>query len=126
MRDRLREVEVGDTLEQAHARLRRDPVRKPGHPGDPFPTPLHVVQLEAPDGRRVRLETYVVAARRAEGCPDFHYEDVPVVYVDGIVAGMTWEFVEWRWRNWGGELGRLRALQDRYRCSEPEAPERSQ
>ena len=114
--DRVREVEVGDTLEHAHSLLREDPVRKPNHPGDPFSSPHRVVELAAPDGSRVRLETYVVGARSAEGCPDFHYDDVPIVFVDGVVAGKTWEYVEWRWRDWGGELDLLRSFQDRYRC----------
>jgi len=120
IRERMRAVEIGQTLEQVHTILRRDPVRRPGHPDEPFPTPLRVEELVAPDGSAVRLEIYVVATRSADGCPDHHYDDAPVLFMDGRVAGLDWEFVEWGWRGWGGRLEALRALQDRYRCAEPE------
>jgi len=122
MRERLRGVEVGQSAEQARAILRREPVRKPGHPDDPFPSPLHALALTTPTGERVEVEVYVVATRPARGCPDVHYDDMPVAYVDGVVAGTGWEFVEWRWRDWGGSLAALREAQDRFRCREPAAP----
>lgn len=118
MRNRMRGVAPGQSLERVHEILGTDAVRKPRHPDHPFPSPLHAVDLTAPDGRRVRVETYVVAARPEEGCPDFRYEDRPVVFIDGVVAGTDWEYVEWNWRSWGGSLERLRALQDRLRCPE--------
>jgi hypothetical protein len=46
----------------------------------------------------------VVAARSAEGCPDVHVEDAPVVFRDGVVAARGWEAVEADWRGWGGSL----------------------
>jgi len=116
MRDRVERIEAGQTLADAHAVLGRTPVRKPNHPDAPFPTPLHALDLRAPDGRMVRLETYVVAARPAAGCPDFQYEDAPIVFIDGVVAAKSWEFVEWSWRGWGGSLAALRVVQDRHRC----------
>jgi hypothetical protein len=122
VRERMRAVEVGQTIEQVHAILRRDPVRRPRHPDDPFPTPLRVEELVAPDGSAVRLEIYVVATRPADGCPDHHYDDAPVLFVDGRVAGLDWEFVEWGWRGWGGRLEVLRGLQDRYRCPDSTDP----
>jgi hypothetical protein len=122
MRERIRLVEEGQTIREVHDILRRPPIRKPGHPDDPFPSPLHVVELETVDQPAVRVETYVIATRRQEGCPDFGYDDKPIVFLDGIVAGLTWEFVEWRWQEWGGELSQLRDIQDRHRC--PEASRR--
>lgn len=122
MREQMRNVEVGQTQEEVRVLLGELPVRKPGHPDDPFPTPLRVVELRAPDGRAVRLETYVVATAPQEGCPDYRYDDRPVVFIDGRVAGMDWEFVEWGWRGWGGGLDQLRHLQDRNRCVEPQEP----
>lgn len=116
MRDRLERVEVGQSLAEVRAILGRDPVRKPNHPGAPFASPLHALELRAPDGRAVRLETYVVAAHPAEGCPDFQYEDVPILYVEGVVAYKGWAPVEWTWRDWGGSLAALREVQDRLRC----------
>jgi hypothetical protein len=118
MRDRVDRIEAGQDLAAVHAILGRDPVRKPNHPDAPFPTPLHALELSAPDGRTVRLETYVVAARPAAGCPDFQYEDVPLLYVDGVVAYKGWGMVEWTWRDWGGSLAALRAVQERLRCPE--------
>lgn len=124
MLERMRRVEVGQSVAEVHAILKDDPVRKPGHPQDPFPTPLHRITLHPPDRSEVVLETYVVATRPEKGCPDFLYEDVPVVFVDGVVAVRSWEEVEWRWRGWGGGLDRLRWLQDRHRCpADLEGPE---
>lgn len=123
MRDRLRAVEVGQSADAVHALLGGDPVERPGHPDDPFPSPLHELALTTPAGERVRVEVYVVATRSAPGCPDVHYEDTPVAYVDGVVAGKTWEFVEWHWREWGGALADLRAAQDRFHCPEPSPAE---
>jgi hypothetical protein len=111
-------VKEGQTVPEVHAILRRPPVRKPGHPDDPFPSPLQIVELERYGQSKVRIETYVVATRREKGCPDYGYDDRPVVFLDGIVAGLSWEFVEWRWQEWGGQLARLRDIQDRHRCPE--------
>jgi hypothetical protein len=118
MRDRVERVEVGQSLAEVRAILGRDPVRKPNHPEAPFASPLQALDLRAPDGRAVRLETYVVAARPVDGCPDFQYEDVPILYVDGAVAYKGWGAVEWTWRDWGGSLAALREVQDRLRCSD--------
>ena len=119
MAARLRQVEVGQSIDAAHLILGRDPVRKPGHPKDPFPSPTMALDWETPKGQAARVELYVIAARAAKGCPDVHYEDVPVAYLDGVVVGTSWEFVEWSWRSWGGSLHRLREIQDSYRCVEP-------
>lgn len=116
LRERMRNVKEGQPSSEVHRILGDVPVRKPGHPGEPFSTPLHRVSLRPPDGTSVIIETYVVATRPMKGCPDFLYEDVPVVFVDDIVAGRSWEFVEWNWRAWGGGLDRLRWIQDRHRC----------
>jgi hypothetical protein len=118
MRERFRAVKEGQTVREVHNILRRPPIRKPGHPDDPFPTPLHIVEFERFGHPLVRIETYVVATRLEKGCPDFGYDDRPVVFIDGIVAGLSWEFVEWRWQEWGGELARLRQIQDRHHCPE--------
>lgn len=118
VRERVDRVEVGQAEAAARAALGGQPVRKPNHPQSPFPTPLRVLELCAPDGRNVRVETYVVAARPAEGCPDFQYDDVPVAYRDGAVAGVGWEYVEAHWRGWGGSLEALRAARERPGCPE--------
>jgi hypothetical protein len=47
---------------------------------------LRISVLPTPAGESVRVELYVVAARSAEGCPDVHYEDVPVAFVDDVVV----------------------------------------
>lgn len=117
MRDRVERVVAGQPQAEAQALLGRVPVRKPNHPASPFPTPLWVLELDAPDGRRVRLESYVVATRAAEGCPDFQYEDAPVAYVDGAVAGKGWEYLEESWRGWGGSLEALRSARARPPCA---------
>jgi hypothetical protein len=64
----------------------------------------------------VRVEVYVVATRPAEGCPDVHFEDVPIAFVDGVVEGKGWGHLERRWRTWGGGLQALRSAQERRRC----------
>jgi hypothetical protein len=123
VRDRMDRVEVGQAQAAAQAILGRQPVRKPNHPQSPFPTPLRVLELRAPDGRNVRLETYVVATQPARGCPDFQYDDVPVAFIDGVVAGKGWEYLEENWRRWGGSLDALRAARQRPSCLEvTEAP----
>jgi hypothetical protein len=94
VRDRMARVEVGQAQAAAQAMLGRQPVRKPNHPESPFSTPLRVLELRAPDGRSVRLETYVVATQPVQGCPDFQYDDVPVAFIDGVVAGKGWEYLE--------------------------------
>ena len=123
VRDRMDRIEVGQTQAAAQVILGRQPVRKPNHPQSPFPTPLRVLELHAPDGRNVRLETYVVATQPAQGCPDFQYDDVPVAFIDGVVAGKGWEYLEENWRRWGGALDALRAARERPSCPEVrEAP----
>jgi len=121
MRERVARVQAGQTLEEAHAILGDAPVRKPGHPDDPFPTPHRALELVAATGEPVRVEIYVVAARTAEGCPDVHWDDEPVAYLDGVVAGKGWVFVERRWRGWGGSLEALREVQNRHRCPVPKS-----
>jgi hypothetical protein len=124
MRDRVQRVQVGQAQAAAQRVLGRQPVRKPGHPQSPFPSPLRVLELRTPDGRGVRVETYVVATRPADACPDFQYDDVAVAFVDGAVAGVGWEYVEESWRGWGGSLDALRAARERPGCPEEmEAPQ---
>ena len=124
MRARVERVAIGQTAAQAHAILGRDPVERPGHPGEPFPTPLRTLALETPTGGSLRLELYVVAARAArEGCPDVHVEDAPVVFLDGVVAAHSWQVVEASWRGWGGTLESLRRVRDTWRCEEPTGAE---
>jgi hypothetical protein len=119
MRARVERVAIGQTAEQAHAILGRDPVERPGHPGEPFPTPLRALALSTPAGGSLSIELYVVAARAATGCPDVHVEDVPVVFLDGVVAARSWEAVEAGWRGWGGTLESLRRARDTWRCDAP-------
>jgi hypothetical protein len=116
MRERVAAVEVGQTLDEAHAILGDAPVRRPGHPERPFPSPRSALTLTARDGASVRVEVYVVATRPAEGCPDVHFEDVPIAFVDGVVEGKGWGHLERRWRTWGGGLQALRSAQERRRC----------
>jgi len=123
MRARVDRVTVGQSAAEARAILGRDPVERPGHPSDPFPTPLRALALETPAGGAVQIELYVVAARAADGCPDVHVEDVPVVWLDGVVAARSWEAVEASWRSWGGTLESLRGVRDTWRCEAPEAAE---
>jgi hypothetical protein len=115
MRARVDRVAIGQTAEQAHAILGRHPVERPGHPSEPFPTPLRAVAMKTATGS-LQIELYVVAARAAEGCPDVHVEDVPVVFLDGVVAARSWEAVEASWRGWGGTLESLRRVRDTWRC----------
>ncbi len=119
MRARVERVAVGQSAVEAHAILGRDPVHRPGHPAEPFPSPLRQVSLETPTGDSLRIEVYVVAARSAEGCPDVQVDDVPVVFRDGVVAARGWEAVEAGWRSWGGSLEALRRIRDTHRCDAP-------
>ena len=121
MRARVERVAVGQSAEEAHAILGNDPVRRPGHPGDPFPSPARTFTLEASAGEPLRIEVYVVAARGAEGCPDVQIEDVPVVFRGGVVAARGWEAVEAGWRSWGGTLAALRSARDTHQCTDPPA-----
>ncbi|HKA14840.1 MAG TPA: hypothetical protein VKH41_07475 [Myxococcota bacterium] len=121
MRARLERVAVGQSADQAHAILGSDPVQRPGHPENPFPSPRRAISIATPTGESLRIELYVVGARSAEGCPDVHIEDVPVVFRDGVVAARGWEAVESSWRGWGGTLAELRAVRDTYQCSDPQA-----
>jgi len=123
LRARHREIRVGESLEQVHARMGELPASRPGHPDDPFPTPYRVTTFRTPGGDTVRLEVYVVAVRPADGCPDVQYEDAPVAYLNRRVATLSWDELEWRWREWGGDLGVLRALQDRFVCEGDPTPD---
>lgn len=126
LRERHGEIRVGESLEDVHARMGELPVPRPGHPDAPFPTPYRSTTFHTPGGDTVRLEVYVVAVRPAEGCPDVQYQDAPVAYLNRRVAALSWDDLEWRWREWGGDLGVLRALQDRFVCERegpPEPPE---
>jgi hypothetical protein len=119
MRARVAQVAVGQTEEQAHAILGRNPIERPGHPGDPFPTPLRTLAISTPTGGSLQIELYVVAARAADGCPDVHVADVPVVFQVGVVVARSWEAVETSWRGWGGTLESLRRMRDNWRCDAP-------
>jgi hypothetical protein len=118
MRARVARVAVGQSAEQAHAILGSEPVQRPGHPADPYPSPRRAVSVATPTGEVLRIEMYVVGARSAEGCPDVHIEDAPVVFRNGVVAARSWEEVEARWRAWGGTLESLRHVRDTSQCDE--------
>lgn len=122
IRERIREISIGQSIDEVHRIIGRDAVRKPGHPESPIATPLHTLELVDREGRRVRVETYVIDVWRADGCPDFHYRDVPIAFRDGRVISLEWRALEWRWRSWGGSLADLRLAQDRFRCDEPAEP----
>jgi len=123
MRERVAAVRVGQTWDEARAILGDAPVRRPGHPERPFPSPRRALTLTTPDGAAVRVEVYVVATRPAAGCPDVHFEDVPVAFVDGVVVAKGWPDLERSWRAWGGALQALRRVQERRLC-EPETAAR--
>ena len=116
MRARVARVAVGQTADEAHAILGREPVQRPGYPDDPFPTPRRAISVATPTGETLRIELYVVGARSAEGCPDVHVEDAPVVFQDGAVVALGWEQVETRWRGWGGSLDARRRVRDTDQC----------
>jgi hypothetical protein len=116
MRARVERVAAGQSADEAHAILGREPVQRPGHPDDPFPTPRQAISVATPTGDTLRIELYVVGARSAEGCPDVHVEDAPVVFQSGAVVAVGWEQVEARWRGWGGSLDSLRRIRDTYQC----------
>jgi len=118
MRARVERVAVGQSAEQAHAILGGNPVQRPGHPTEPFPSPRRAISVATPTGESLRIELYVVGARGAEGCPDVHVEDAPVVFRNGVVAARSWEEVEAQWRGWGGSLEALRHVRDTYQCEE--------
>jgi hypothetical protein len=118
MRARVARVALGQSAEQAHAILGSDPVQRPGHPADPYTSPRRAISVATPTGESLRIELYVVGARSAEGCPDVHVEDAPVVFQRGVVAARSWEEVEARWRSWGGSLESLRRVRDTYQCDE--------
>ena len=119
MRARVERVAVGQSADEAHAILGGNPVQRPGHPAEPFASPRRAISVATPTGESLRIELYVVGARSAEGCPDVHVEDAPVVFRDGVVAARGWEDVEARWRDWGGSLEALRQVRDSYQCDEP-------
>jgi hypothetical protein len=116
MRARVARLAVGQSAQEAHAILGREPVQRPGHPDEPFPSPRHAISVATPTGETLRIELYVVGARSAEGCPDVHVEDAPVVFQRDAVAALGWEEVEARWRGWGGSLESLRRVRDTYQC----------
>ena len=118
MRERVGRVQIGQSLAEARAILGRDPVHRPGHPAEPYPSPLRSLALRTPEGDAVQIDLYVVAARAREGCPDVHYEDAPVAFRGGAVAACGWEAVEGSWRDWGGGLAELREARDGLRCGE--------
>jgi hypothetical protein len=119
MRARVDRVAIGQSADQAHAILGSNPVQRPGHPTEPFPSPRRAISVATPTGESLRIELYVVGARSAEGCPDVHVEDAPVVFRNGVVAARSWEEVEASWRDWGGSLEALRHVRDTYQCEEP-------
>jgi len=121
MRARVERVAVGQSAQQAHEILGSDPVQRPGYPQHPFASPRRAISVATPTGESLRIELYVVGARSAEGCPDVHIEDVPVVFREGVVAARGWEAVEASWRGWGGTLAELRSVRDTYQCSDAPA-----
>ena len=116
MRARVARLAVGQSTQDARAILGSDPVQRPGHPDDPFPSPRRAISVATPTGETLRIELYVVGARSAEGCPDVHIEDAPVVFQRDAVAALGWEEIEARWRGWGGSLESLRRVRDTYQC----------
>lgn len=121
VRSRVERVEPGQTLREVREILGREGVRKPNHPDAPFPLPLRVIGWRTPGGHALRVETYVIAAHPAEGCPDYQYDDAPILYSDGVVIGTGWRFAERHWREFGGSLADLRATQQRHQCPESQA-----
>ena len=119
-RSRLRSVSIGQSIEEVHEIVRDDAVRVPNHPDAPIPSPIRTIAFSGPAGQ-IRVEVYVVAVWRAEGCPDFHYQDIPVSYVNGRVVSKQWDYLEWRWQDWGGSMAALRDAQDRFACP-PDRP----
>lgn len=121
MRERIAAVEIGRTITEVRAAVGILPVLRPGHPESPFPSPLRTAEWRTPEGRSIRVEVYVVAARPADGCPDVQVEGAPLAFVDGILVSKEWIALERSWRAWGGDLARLRALQDRLGCEPTDA-----
>jgi hypothetical protein len=122
MRERFARVEIGELDEQARHRMGERPVRKPGHPDDPFPSPRRTIAFTDRDGTPVWVYLYVVATQHAEGCPDVHFEDEPIVTRGGYVFGKGWDFVERHWRAWGGTLEALRDARDHRDCPDAAPP----
>ena len=115
IRSRLRSVAIGQSIAEVHEIVRDDAVRMPNHPDAPIPSPIRIIDFGGPAGQ-VRVEVYVVEVWRAEGCSDFHYRDIPVSYLDGRVVSKHWDYLEWRWQDWGGSIADLRDAQDRFAC----------
>ena len=123
---RMEGVRVGMSAPAVLARLGSDRVRRPGSGGASYPTPLRTFALYPHEASPVTIELYVVGAHRSAGCPDVHVELAPLVFVDGVVVATDWDFIEARWRSWGGELEELRAARTLHECPlqpGPPAPE---
>jgi hypothetical protein len=116
IKNRLRGVSIGETIDAVHARIGDSSVRNPIRNGDPIPMPLRELRLTDADGRKILVEIYVIQAWRADGCSGFHYHDTPITYIDGMVASLEWNELEWSWPKWGGSLQVLREAQDRFSC----------
>lgn len=115
IRSRLRDVSIGQSIAEVHEIVGDDAVRMPGRSDAPIRSPIRIIDFAGPAGH-IRVEVYVVEVWRAEGCSDFHYQDIPVSYVDGQVVSKQWDYLEWRWRDWGGSIADLRDAQDRFAC----------
>ena len=111
---------MGQSSEEVRALIGSARVRRPGSRDQSFPTPLRRRSLLTPEGRSVELELYVVGAVVAKGCPDVHAVLEPVVFVDGVVAALDWDYVETHWRSWGGTLEALRGVRNALACPFPE------
>ncbi len=115
IRSRLRGVSIGQSIARVHEIVRADAVRIPGNPDATIASPIRIIDFGGPAGA-IRVEVYVVEAWRSEGCSGFDYQDIPVSYVDGQVVSKQWDYLEWRWHDWGGALTDLREAQDRFAC----------
>jgi len=115
IRSRLREVSVGQSIAEVHEIVGNDAVRVPNHPDEPLTSPIRIIEFIGPAGE-VRVEVYVVGIRPDDGCNGFQYQDIPVSYLDGRVVSKQWDYLEWRWQQWGGTIADLRSAQDRFAC----------
>ncbi len=115
IRSRLREVSIGQSIAEVHEIVGNDDVRMPNHPDETIPSPIRIIAFAGPAGQ-VRVEIYVIRVWPGDGCSKFHYHDMPVSYLDGRVVSKQWDYLEWRWRRWGGSIADLRSAQDRFAC----------